>query len=224
MQEPREVNVFVLAENRLLRESLVRFLVKRTGIRVVGTSHCSSASLQQLASSSPHIVLLDSIAVGGVCPRLIPSVRQCAPAASIVMVGMNRDEKKFLQCVVEGCVGYVLQDACALEVAVAIQGVIHGEAVFPTCLSMSLFRCVAQRSNLSGLTGGCRLSRRQMEVVALVRAGLANKEIASRLNLSEQTVKNHVHRIFRKVGVGDRIQLAEQWIPSELSSGASASS
>jgi DNA-binding NarL/FixJ family response regulator len=53
------------------------------------------------------------------------------------------------------------------------------------------------------------LSRREQELVGLIQQGLTNKEIASRLNLSEQTVKNHVHRILRKVGAQDRLSIVE---------------
>src|SRR5215472_17342801 len=134
MQSAHAVGVFLLAENRLLRESLVRFLSKRSSVRVVGTSHYCAESLEQLCSLVPHIVILDSVLAGGSGARLIPVVRQRATEAKVVMVGMDRDEKRFLQCVEEGCLGYVLQDASALEVALAIQGVNNGEAIFPSCL------------------------------------------------------------------------------------------
>jgi DNA-binding CsgD family transcriptional regulator len=88
-----------------------------------------------------------------------------------------------------------------------------GEAAFPSCFSRALVRCAARQyvaapAELSVSPLG--LSRREQQLVELVRVGLTNKEIATRLNLAEPTIKNHVHRILRKVGVSDRLTLVER--------------
>jgi DNA-binding NarL/FixJ family response regulator len=77
---------------------------------------------------------------------------------------------------------------------------------------MALFRCVTQQANLpSTFSWGAEqgLSRREQQLVELLRARLTNKEIANQLNLSEQTVKNHVHNILRKVGATDRVDVVK---------------
>ena len=119
------------------------------------------------------------------------------------MVDMDPDERTFLRAVGEGVVGYVLKDASATEVADTIRAVFAGEAVCPPALSMTLFNVVQRRLSLP--TPSRVLSRREQELVALLRERLTNKEIAARLNLSEQTVKNHVHRMMRKIGAPDRL-------------------
>lgn len=201
--------VYLLAENRLLREALVRLLGKKN-IRVVGASPYTPPVLDEIAAKSPSIIVLDSSGFAISNPSLISVLQESIPGVRIVMVDMELDEKTFLKAVREGVVGYVLKDACAAEVAATIRSVALGEAVCPPALSMALFRSVSQPVSLpSTFSWGAEqgLSRREQQLVELLRARLTNKEIASQLNLSEQTVKNHVHNILRKVGATDRVDV-----------------
>jgi DNA-binding NarL/FixJ family response regulator len=120
---------------------------------------------------------------------------------------MDGNESTFLKAVREGIVGFVLKDASAAEVAAAIRGVAAGEAVCPAPLCMSLFRLVAQQMFASPSPSGTTdfgLSPREQQMVELLRERLTNKQIAARLSVSEQTVKNHVHNMLRKLGVPNR--------------------
>ncbi|HEX3822086.1 MAG TPA: response regulator transcription factor [Candidatus Sulfotelmatobacter sp.] len=203
--------VYLLAENRLLREALVRLLGKKN-IRVVGANPYSPLVLEEIVAKSPSIIVLDSSGFTPSTPSLISTLLDSIPEVRIVMVDMELDEKTFLKAVREGVVGYVLKDACASEVAATIRAVAEGEAVCPPALSMALFRCVTQQANLpSTFSWGAEqgLSRREQQLVELLRARLTNKEIANQLNLSEQTVKNHVHNILRKVGATDRVDVVK---------------
>ena len=203
--------VFLLAENRLLREALVRILSKREDIRVVGAAPYSDDIVQRVVSNSSQIVVLDSIATA-LSEKVISSLHRLDSEIKIVMVGMEADEAEFLRVVQEGAVGYVLKDASALEVAHTIRAVAAGEAVCPPSLSAALFRWVARhRVTLPSLhlKQNLGFSLREQQLVSLIRDGLSNKEIASRLNISEQTVKNHVYRMLRKVGAPDRLVMVE---------------
>src|SRR5580704_6530475 len=203
--------VFLLAENRLLREALLRILSKKDDIRVVGAGSYSSSVFEQIILTQANIVVLDSVAPvlsGGAVGELL----QLNPAIRVVMVGMESDEVVFLRVVQAGAVGYVLKDASALEVARTIRAVAAGEAVCPASLSGALFQWVVRHKpavHTLLLKTSLGLSRREQQLVVLIQKGLTNKEMASRLNLSEQTVKNHVHRMLRKVGAPDRLSMAE---------------
>jgi DNA-binding NarL/FixJ family response regulator len=127
------------------------------------------------------------------------------------MIGMEADEAVFLRMLREGILGYVLSDASATEVWRAIRCVAAGEAVCPPSLSASLFRFVA---NAQSSLPDVRLQKlyfspRQQQLAQLIRQGFSNKELAAQLNLSEQTVKNHVHRMLRKAGAPNRATMAE---------------
>ncbi|MFZ0817755.1 MAG: response regulator transcription factor [Candidatus Sulfotelmatobacter sp.] len=210
------IPVFLLAENRLLREALIRLLGKKDDIRIVGSEAYSPQAVQQILAAEPAIVVLDSVSKALSQERVIQRLHAERPDIGVVMVGMEADEGVFLRMVREGVLGYVLTDASALEVWRAIRDVAAGEAVCPPSLSVSLFRFVA-RSQMS-LPGErpqriSDFSPRQQQLAGLIREGLSNKEVAARLNLSEQTVKNHVHRMLRKVGAADRLTMAELYRP-----------
>jgi two-component system, NarL family, response regulator DevR len=128
------------------------------------------------------------------------------------MIGMEVDKGTFLRTIREGVVGYVLKEASALEVVAAIRSVANGEAICPPTLCMTLFKYVssqwAQVPNVQ-IKRDLALTRREQQLLQMLGLGLTNKEIAAQLFLSEQTVKNHVHRILRKVGVSDRMEVVE---------------
>ena len=205
--------VFLLAENCLLREALVRVLRKKDDIVVVGAIPFSPSALEKVSTASPDVILFDSASIALTGPRLISRMRQAGENRKTVMVGMEDDEATFLRAVGEGVVGYVLKDASAAEIVRVIRAVAVGEAVCPPRFSLSLFHCAARDVSFS-LESPQKtkfgLSRREQQLVGLIRLGLSNKEIGSRLNLSEQTVKNHIHRILRKVGANDRLGIVEQ--------------
>ena len=204
--------VFLLAENRLLREALLRVLSKKDDIQVVGAGSYSPDTMEQVELAHAHIVVLDSVSAVLAERSIVGQLHQLNPAIRVVMVGMELDEAVFLRVIQAGAVGYVLKDASALEVARTVRAVAAGEAVCPATLSLALFRWVAgQKAGPPGfhLKNRLGLSRREQQLVGLIRQGLTNKEMASRLNLSEQTVKNHVHRMLRKVGAPDRLSIVE---------------
>ncbi len=214
MSSPKVVEVFLLAENRLLREALIRLLTKRTDIRVIGASSYSPPVHDQIVSARPDIIVVDSTGLDLSNANLIPTLHAAIPNLRVVMVDMEPDETTFLSAVREGVVGYVLKDASAMELTATIRAVGAGEAVCPAQLSMTLFRSVARQLRVPPtVSWGAELglSRREQQMVELLRERLTNKEIAARLNLSEQTVKNHVHHILRKVGVPDRLTIVERY-------------
>ena len=184
-----QVNVFLLCVNRLLREALIRILGKRAGVSVVGVCGYSPEALEELIACQPQVILLDSFGV--------------APAPHAVLRSLR-----------EGAAGYILSEAPATEVLNAIRAVAAGEAVYPACFSATLVRHASQhllnRQNLQARSRA-ELSRREQQLVELICWGQTNKEIASRLSLSEHTVKNHVHRILRKTGAQDRASLVDRY-------------
>ena len=207
------IRVFILAENRLLREALARILNKKSDIHVVGTSAFSPDIVQQVAGMSPHVLLSDSATVALSDLRLVSEVRAAMPGLKVVMVGMEAEPGTFLKAVRDGIVGYVLKEASAVEVAACVRSVANGEAVCPPTLCMTLFEQLANPAPQPATFVFRRelgLTRREQQLVQMISRGLTNKEIAGQLNLSEQTVKNHIHRMLRKLGASDRFGAVER--------------
>jgi DNA-binding NarL/FixJ family response regulator len=206
------VQVFILAENRLLREALTRILSKKTDICVVGASAFSPDVVGQISDAAPDVLLSDSAAVALSELRLISEVRAAIPGLKVVMIGMDADPEIFLRAVRDGIVGFVLKDASAMEVAAAVRSVANNEAVCPPSLCLALFERVASLNNHPPsfvIRHNLGLTRREQQLVQMISQGFTNKEIASQLSLSEQTVKNHVHRMLRKLGATDRLGAVE---------------
>jgi DNA-binding NarL/FixJ family response regulator len=135
-----------------------------------------------------------------------------APNAKVVLIDMDDDPEVFLECVRAGAVGYLLKNASSADVIAAVRSVAQGQAICPSQLIMPLFRTVARQwtsAPSARIKLELGLTRRQQQLVPLIAQGLTNKEIASHLNLSEQTIKNHVHSILRRVGASDRLQVID---------------
>jgi DNA-binding NarL/FixJ family response regulator len=207
------VQVFILAENRLLREALARILNKKSDIRVVGASAFAPDIVQQIATAGPCVLLCDSATVALSELRLVSEVRAAMPGLKVVMVGMEGERATFLRAVRDGIAGYVLKEASAMEVAACVRAVANGEAVCPPGLCMALFEELANpvpQAAAFVFRRDLGLTRREQQLVRMISGGLTNKEIASQLSLSEQTVKNHVHRMLRKLGASDRLAAVER--------------
>jgi DNA-binding NarL/FixJ family response regulator len=206
------VRVFILAENRLLREALTRILSKKSDIQVVGAAVFSPDFVEQISSAAPDVLLSDSAAVALSDLRLVSEVRAAIPGIKVVMIGMEADPETFLRAVRDGITGYVLKDASAMEVAAAVRSVANQEAVCPPSLCLALFERVAHQNTHPAsfvIRHNLGLTRREQQLVQMIGRGMTNKEIASQLSLSEQTVKNHVHRMLRKLGATNRLGAVE---------------
>jgi DNA-binding NarL/FixJ family response regulator len=202
------ISVYLVTENRLLRETLVRLFQNRAGICVVGESCYSKSASEQIAASQCDVLLLDSTAT--LVKTLISELNGNAPGIEIVLFGMDEDTDSFLRAVRCGVRGYVLKEASSAEIIAAVRVVAQGGAICPPMLCRSLLQFVAQESRQrSAMTDqqACiklGLTYRQRQLVTLVARGMTNKEIAANLNLSEFTVKNHIHRIMKQVHAENR--------------------
>jgi DNA-binding NarL/FixJ family response regulator len=198
-----------VVQNRLLRETLVRLLQKRAGISVIGENR-DCRFLNDSSANHCDVFLLDSLTAVYAENLAEPVSERSSEQKKVVLFGMDDDEECFLKAVSLGVSGYLLKDASSLEIISAVRGVAEGKAVCPPRLCMTLFNRVAQqfrqRSGMDDDAAGMKigLTYRQRELIALVAKGLTNKEIAAKLNLSEFTVKNHIHRIMRHVEADSR--------------------
>jgi DNA-binding NarL/FixJ family response regulator len=205
------IRVFLLIENRLLREALVRLFRKRSDLLVVGQSGQADATTRDVLDSKCDVLVIASFqATWRPANFVLESVGQ--GGLKTVLIGMEANEEQFIAAVRSGVTGYLLKDASASDVVAAVRAVSRGEAVCPPPLCSTLFRFVAQTAKelpLQASTSRPDLTLRQQQLVALVAKGLTNKEIASRLNLSEFTVRNHIHRILKQVDAESRSEAVE---------------
>jgi two-component system, NarL family, response regulator DegU len=209
-QSSSPTNVYVVAENRLLRETLVRLFRKRGDITVVGQNSYSDSVPENIASAQSDLLLLDCLNPNHKSDDLICDIRESIPHIRVVLFGMDEDTDIFLQAVRLGVNGYVLKNASSSELIDAVRAVAQGEAVCPSKFCKVLFRAISseanQRTAIVEQRAGMRfeLTQRQRQLMSLVAMGLSNKEIAANLNLSEFTVKNHIYRVMKQVDAQNR--------------------
>jgi DNA-binding NarL/FixJ family response regulator len=201
-------HIYVVAYNRLLRETLGRLLAKRNDLQVVGQSAASIEAMQELAQSNADLLLLNS---GGDVANDLSIVRMArmrAPRVRIMLLGMNDAPHEFLQCIRAGIAGYVLRDASSQRVLEAVHVVCRGGAFCDGHLCQLLFNYFEKSASSlpsSIVRDSLGLTQREQELVPLLARGASNKEIADQFCLSEQTVKNHLYRMKQKVGAANRL-------------------
>jgi DNA-binding NarL/FixJ family response regulator len=203
------VGVYLLTENRLLRDSLARLLRKRSEINVVGVNRSSETVRDEILSSHCDVVLTDCFD-DTACSTFLRDVLDQGSGIKLVLFGMDEDPDVFLKAASLGICGYLLKEASATEIVAAVRAAVRCEATCPPRLCMTLIQHLSNKRS-----GKCEpvypqngdrkaLTPRQLQLIRLVANGLTNKEIAATLNLSQFTVKNHLSRVMRQVDAANR--------------------
>jgi DNA-binding NarL/FixJ family response regulator len=211
MKDNARASVFLLAQNRLLREALSRILSNKSDVAVVGSGTVSDGVLDLIVTAEPDVLIFDSYSTSIPHVHFVREVQQRLTALKLIAIGMDADSQNFLYAIREGVMGYLARDASALEVIAAVRTVANGGAVCSPELCAFLFRFAAQQNQMPNFRVRERLglTSREQQLVGLISRGLTNKEIAQQLQLAENTVRNHIHRMLRKLGVSHRLAVVD---------------
>ncbi len=197
-------SVLLVDDHALVRDGLAR-LLRSAGFEVVGSVGDGSAALEVLETGDPDVVLMDLQMPGedgvSVTRRIVAS----GSRAQVLVLTSYSDSDRIIGALDAGAVGYLLKDADPEDLIEGVRAVARGESPIHPRAARALLQSRGEdrpRSPDSGLTA------REREVLRLVRAGLANKQIARRLGISERTVKAHLTSVFQRIGVQDRTQAA----------------
>ena len=205
----RPASVFVLSDNRLFRESLVRILTTRGDVEVVSSQELSCQVYAEAITSTADVLVVDSVDFLLTCLGARKSLKNSESKLKVLLVAMEENEQAFLRAIRAGAMGFVAKDASALDLVAAVRSVARGEAVCPSQFCKFLFEFVAaQAVDSSRSSTHASLTRREQQLVPMIGQGLTNKEIAQQLHLSEQTIKNHVHSILHKTGTENRMGIS----------------
>lgn len=208
--EAQRTRLFLVIENRILREVMSATLRRQPDFSVVCAARYSSGVFRDATDSACDIFLADHPSVAAFPANFLPDLLVRLPGCKAILFGMEDDPGGFVQAVRAGVTGYLLGEASAEETIVAVRRVMAGEAVAPARLCQHLFQFVARTTREGSLVLNQRLclslglTGRQQQLMALLARGFTNKEIAVTMSLSEFTVKNHVHRIMRRLNAQSR--------------------
>jgi DNA-binding NarL/FixJ family response regulator len=218
--------LFLIIENRMLREAMTSLFQKQSDFALVDSIRFSSSAYKLIASSACDILLADQPSALAFPSNFISDLLSISPGRKAILFGMDNDPELFLQAVRSGTSGYLLGEATAEETIAAVRRVVAGEAVSPPCLCHHLFQFVARTTREGSMILNQRLchrlglTARQQQLIALLARGFTNKEIAESMRLSEFTVKNHVHRIMRRLNAQSRYAAVQTVCESNLPANA----
>lgn len=202
------IRVLLVDDHKLVRYGLQQLLAAAEDIEVVGTAADGVEALERLAELRPDVVLMDLL-----MPRLdgVEATRRASavsPQSQVVVLTSFSDRDRILDAIDAGAVGYLLKDVDPSELLDGIRAAARGESPLHPKAAREL---LLARSGVPGdapTSSARELTPREVEVLRLVRRGLANKQIGRRLGISERTVKAHLTSIFQRVGVTDRTSAA----------------
>jgi DNA-binding NarL/FixJ family response regulator len=201
--------VCVVSDVRLYREGLALALARNGGFDV--TTIASSDDLfPAIERARADVVVVDLSASG---MAVVRQLRHAMPDLKVVAFGIDANEHDILACAESGVAGYVCREASSDELADTVRSAIRDEVICSPRIAASLFRRVASLAGRAAAADD-KLTIRERQVLALIRDGLANKQIAAQLSIAEATVKNHVHNLLEKLNVKRRAQAAGLASPS----------
>jgi len=198
---PAPIRVVLVDDHAVIRAGLQQLLSGTDDIEVVGTAANGAEALDVVRRIRPDVVLMDlqMPQVDGVAAtRAIMSERL---GVDVLVLTSFSDSERILAALDAGAVGYLLKDADPEDVLEGIRAVSRGESPLHPKAARALLGVRAGSPQV-------QLTTRETEVLTLVREGLANKQIARRLDISERTVKAHLTSAFARIGVADRTQAA----------------
>jgi len=215
------IKVVIVDDHHLFREGLGKLLGSETDISISGSAESVAIAVEQIKTLRPDVVLLGWPASSAGSQKVFQAIQEAKLGTRVIMLVESDTKDDFVEAVRQGCCGIVPKQTSTELLMKSIRKVHAGEFWLDRLTTADIIRRLAKRQGPTPVAnpstqnsrGGLReqgaaLSQREREIVALVAQGFKNKEMAERMFISEQTVKNHLHNIFDKLGVSDRLELA----------------
>ncbi|RMF58741.1 MAG: DNA-binding response regulator [Calditrichaeota bacterium] len=197
------IDVLLVEDNDLFRKTLLNVINRSARLTCRDAFVCGEDALRALEEQglAPDVVLLDIGLPGMNGVECIPQIKSLSPASKIVMLTIHDDDDNVFKAICAGASGYLLKDAPAEEIVLAIESVLQGGAPMNSHIAkkvLDLFKKLAAPPANYGLT------IREKEILKLLVEGLSKKQIAAKLFLSYHTVDTHIRNIYQKLEVHTR--------------------
>ena len=200
------VRVLIADDHPLFRHGLLALLNASPDFEVIGEATSGEEVVTMAAQLQPDVILMDIHMPGGKGIEATRHILHSSPNIRILIITMFEDDASVFTAMRAGARGYVLKDAQQADMLAAIQAVGRGEAIFSPTISTRLIDFFAAPRPAVPPQAFPELTEREREILDLIAKGHSNTEIATRLVLSPNTVRNYVSNVFSKLQVADRAQ------------------
>jgi DNA-binding NarL/FixJ family response regulator len=196
--------VAVIDDHPLFRQGISALITDCADTILVGQGGSGEDAIALCTAEPIDVVVMDvhMPGIGGV--EAVRRITHTNPSIAVLMLTMMDDDESVFAAMRAGAQGYVLKGADPTEILRAIEAVANGQAIFGTAIARRINRYFTATTTTPTLTQFATLTSREHQILELMATGAANAVIASRLDLSEKTVRNNVSNIFAKLHVADR--------------------
>ncbi len=210
--QPKQIRILLADEPSVFRDGLRALLQAQSDLEVVAEAGELESVLDLATRSKPDVILFEPEGTGAALQILV-ALQQSGLPSRVILLTASDNSELLSQAVRHGVAGIVPKKSPTELLLKSIRKVSAGELWLDRTTTADVMRQLTGRPiplprNIPNTDKPVPLSRREREIVAHVAQGFRNREIADKLFISEQTVKNHMHNIFEKVGVQDRLELA----------------
>ena len=212
--KPQSIRVVLADDHPIVRDSVRKLLSIEEDIDVVGEASDGREVVRVVQDTCPDILILDLRMPYMDGLMTLRALQQQERKVRVIVLTASEDKNEFVEAMKLGCSGIVLKQTPSELIVNSIRKVNSGEVWLDSHMTAGLMREFASPSHITKSDGSGKkrerplLTQREREIVSLVTQGYKNREMAEKMFISEQTVKNHLHNIFDKVSVSDRLELA----------------
>ncbi len=215
MSQQDSIGVFVIHQDRIWREAVIRSFARFRDIQVIGESDQQQQHdlAGQLVAQKPDVVLLDLDLPTRAGLTQARRLLQCRPSTRVLMIGIPNNDAEVIAAIEAGAAGYLTCDSSFDDLTSNIRALAAGKTLCSQRIARLLFTRVAKSAQLikasrQPAAADIHLTPRELQIMTLIEEGLSNKGIARRLSIELQTVKNHVHNILVKLSLHRRTEVA----------------